>query len=380
RGAYSVAHEASEHYDRARENAAHLLLKCKTSEFIFTRNMTKASNIVAYGLEHPFLNSTPRGFEFSEPIVRWEKGDRIIGTVLEHHSNTMPWLRLAKRLGLEFVSAEPAEDHTLQPEDILKLMTDNTKLVAFQHISNALGSIHPIKEMTRAIKEKNPDCLVFIDGSQGPGHVPVDVKDIGCDFYGFSGHKGPLGPQGSGGLYVREGIIERMEPPEVGGGIIADVNPPHYRLRSDDPAKRFNAGTPNIPGMLGLGRAAVYTMEEIGVDAVDRRERKLAQMMIEAVKDLPGIHIYGPKEPKNRGGVVTFNIEGWLSHDISNALDSEWNILTRSGHHCCMPLSRWLGIWDEHGGNVRASFGYYNTEEEVDAIVDALRTLTGVKT
>ncbi|MDG6221273.1 MAG: cysteine desulfurase [Candidatus Thermoplasmatota archaeon] len=377
RGAYSVAHEASEHFEKARADSARLLLCCSPEEFIFTRSMTHSSNMVAYGLEHPRLDMTENGFQFGRPVVEWKQGDMIIGTVLEHHANTLPWIRLAKRNDLEFISASPARDQTLSPEDFLGLITEKTKLVAFQHVSNALGSIHPVKEITHAIKKENPGCLVFIDGSQGPGHVPVDVKEIGCDFYGFSGHKGPLGPQGTGGLYIRRGLIENMEPMEVGGGIISDVMPPEYRLRSDDPAKKFGSGTPNIPGMIGLGRAAIYTMEEIGIDAIDHRERELASRLIEGIESFPGIHIYGPENIRNRGGVVTFNIEGWMCHDVSNALDSKWNILTRSGHHCCIPLSRWLGIWDDYHGNVRASFGYYNTEAEVDMLIDALATLTG---
>ncbi len=376
RGAYSVAHHADEMYEKARENAARLLLNASPEEFIFTRNLTQGANIVAYALEHPLLTTTNEKFGPQEPLIKWEEGDRIIGTVLEHHSNTMPWIRLSVRVGARFEIVPPGEDMLLSPDIFAEKVDRKTKLVVFQHVSNALGSIHPVKEITRAIKDVNPECLVFVDGSQGPGHMPVDVKEIGCDFYGFSGHKGPLGPQGTGGLYVREGLIEKMEPMEVGGGMMADVTENTYKIRADRPAKKFDAGTPNIVGMIGLGRAAEYVAKDIGLENIDGRERFLAGKIIEGIKDLPGIEIYGPAKLENRGGVVAFNVEGWRCHDISAALDQEWKILTRSGHHCCLPLSRYLGILEKYGGSARASVGYYNLEDEVKLFVEAMETLT----
>ncbi|MCD6461749.1 MAG: cysteine desulfurase [Thermoplasmata archaeon] len=379
RGAYSVAHEAHERFERARENAAKLLLGCEPGEFVFTRNLTHASNIVAYALEHPLLTTKDGTFTLSEPLVDWKSGGKknIVGTMLEHHSNTMPWLRLAHHVGAEYRVVRPSNDMVLSPDDLLEAVDGNTRFVAFQHVSNVLGSIHPVREITRALKEAYPDIMVFIDGSQGPGHLPVDVKDIGCDFYGFSGHKGPLGPQGTGGLYIRKEVGERMDPMEVGGGMMADVTLEGYTVRTDAVGRRFDAGTPNIPGMIGLGRAAEYVAKDIGMDRIDERERHLAQRLIGRIKDLPGVKIYGPENPEHRGGVVTFTIEGWLCHDVSNALDDGWRILTRSGHHCCLPLARWLGTIDRYGGTTRASMGYYNMEREVDLLAEALESLTG---
>jgi cysteine desulfurase/selenocysteine lyase len=363
RGTYSIAQKASEKWAEARGNVSKILLNCGTEEFIFTRNLTEAANIVAYALEHPLLND---GKE-QEPIIKWKKGDRIVSTIMEHHSNFMMWLRLAKRLNLDFDVVKPANDCRLLPE--LFDIDEKTKFVSFQHVSNAVGTVHAVKEIIKKIKEKNPDCLVFVDGSQGPGHMPVNVNDLGCDFYGFSGHKGPLGPQGTGGLYVKKEIIEKMEPMILGGGIISDVAANGYRL-ADTYSKRFDAGTPNIPGMIGLGRAAEY-VNEIGVGNIERREKKLGGTLLDGLSRMKDVEVYGPDDDR---GTITFNIKAWRCHDVSLALD-EKNILTRAGHHCCIPFMRFLGIHEKYGGNVRVSFHYYNTEEEVEKVIDAIGEL-----
>ena len=382
RGTYSIAQKASEKWDEARRNVSKILLNCGAEEFIFTKNLTEAANIVAYALEHPLLND---GKE-QEPIIRWGRGDKIVSTIMEHHSNFMMWLRLAKRLNLCFSLVKPTNDCRLIPElfDCRESITfptlknlfhkfsridEKTKFVSFQHVSNAVGTVHDVKEIIKTIKEKNHDCLVFVDGSQGPGHMPVNVKDLGCDFYGFSGHKGPLGPQGTGGLYVKKELIEKMEPMILGGGIISDVTANGYRL-ADTYSKRFDAGTPNIPGLIGLGKAAEY-VNEIGLDNIEKREKKLGRMLIDGLRKIKDIEIYGPDDDR---GTVTFNIKGWRSHDVSLALD-EKNILTRAGHHCCIPFMKFLGIHEKYGGNVRISFHYYNTEEEVKKIIEAIGEL-----
>jgi len=378
RGAYSLAHVASEHWDEARKKAARLLLGCGPDEFVFTSGMTEGANIVAYALEHIPLDTFGGGFGYGDPVVEWKEGDRIVSTLLEHHANILPWMRLAEHVGASFDTATPTPDARLIPDIFEGMVDGSTRLVAFQHVSNAVGTIHDVKAITKYVKARNPDCLVFIDGSQGPGHVPVDVYDIGCDFYAFSGHKGPLGPPGTGGLFVRKELLANMEPMNIGGGIIANVSNIDYKLRSDMPSKKFDAGTPNIHGLIGLGRAAEYVMEEIGIENVDRRERVLARRLIEAVKLIPDVELYGPVEDlTHRGGVVTFNIKGWRSYDVSAALDENWKILTRAGHHCCLPAARWLGILDEYAGNVRASFGYFNQESEADLAAEAIKTLAG---
>jgi len=364
RGTYSIAQKASEKWNEARRNASKILLNCLPEEFIFTKNLTEAANMVAYALEHPLLND---GKE-QNPIVKWREGDRIVTTIMEHHSNFMMWLRLAKHLKLGFNPVKPANDCRLLPE-LFDIIDEKTKFVAFQHVSNAVGTVHNVEEIIKRIKEKNPRCLVFVDGSQGPGHMPVDVKKLGCDFYGFSGHKGPLGPQGTGGLYVKKELIEKMEPMLLGGGVISDVSENGYSL-ADTYSKRFDAGTPNIPGLIGLGKAAEY-VNEIGLRNIEKREKKLGRLLLNGLSRMKGIEIYGPDDDR---GTITFNIKGWRSHDVSLALD-EKNILTRAGHHCCIPFMRFLGIHEKYGGNVRVSFHYYNTEEEVEKITGAIREL-----
>lgn len=363
RGTYSIAQKASEKWDEARRNVSKILLNCLPEEFIFTKNLTEAANMVAYALEHPLFNDGKQ----QEPIIRWRKEDKIVTTIMEHHSNFMMWLRLTKHLNLGFGVVKPAKDCRLTPEFFE--IDEKTRFVSFQHVSNAVGTVHDVREIIKSIKEKNPGCLVFVDGSQGPGHMPVNVKDLGCDFYAFSGHKGSLGPQGTGGLYVKKELIEKMEPMLLGGGIISDVSENGYRL-ADTYSKRFDAGTPNIPGLIGLGRAAEY-VNEIGLEDIEKREKKLGRILLDGLSRMKDVEVYGSDDDR---GTITFNIKGWRSHDVSLALD-EKNILTRAGHHCCIPLMRFLGIHEKYGGNVRVSFHYYNTEEEVKKIIEAIRGL-----
>ena len=381
RGAYSIASLANEKWDLARAKAAKLLLNCKADEFIFTRNTTEAICMVAYALEHPLLDRVNGSFGEQEPIIKWEKGDNIVFSELEHHSNMMPWIRLARHVGAE-IKVVPFNRRTgqIEPSEVEKVVDERTKVLAIQHVSNVTGVIHPVEEFVKIAKEANPNCLVVIDGSQGPGHMPVDVKRIGCDAYAFSGHKGPLGPQGSGGLFVRSELLERMEPMEIGGGTIADVTTHDYKLRDDVLCKRWEAGTPSIACLIGLGRAAEYVAEEIGLERVRKREEELTEQFIEGLLDIPNVEIYGETEDMSiKAGVVSFNIKGWSSHDISMALDNEFKppILVRAGHHCAIPACRALGVYERYGGTVRASFHYYNTPEEVEAALKAIRKLAG---
>jgi cysteine desulfurase/selenocysteine lyase len=373
RGGYDLAVEATKQFDLAREYASKLLLNCKAEELVFTRNLTHASNIIAYALENKSLERINGKFEYRKPLVNWKKNDKIITTVMEHHANFMPWMRLAKNLGIATKILEPTSDGILLPETFLDAVDDNTKFVAFQHVSNSMGTIHPVKEIIKVIKEKNPSTLVYIDGSQGPGHLPVDVKKLGCDFYGFSGHKGPFGPPGTGGLYGREDLLANMAIMELGGGIVSDVTINDWEIQSEFASKRFDAGTPNIVGFIGLGRAARYVAEEIGLEAIMKREHLLTKMLIDEIIDLENVHTYVPQDPAYIGGTVTFNIDGWKCSELSLKLAKDWNILTRAGHHCTIPLMRFLNVLDKFGGHIRVTFHYFNTEEEVDTIVKAIK-------
>lgn len=376
RGAYSIAETATHKFEIARENTARLMMNCGPEEFIFTRNLSQCSNLIAYGLEHPALDTFDGEFKFKDPLVDWDGGN-IVGTIMEHNSNLMPWIRLSKRKGIDHRYVYPSEDFILKPEHFLDVADKNTKFAAFQHVSNSVGTVHPVKEIIKTLREVNPEMLIYVDGSQGPGHMPVDVKDLDCDFYGFSGHKGPLGPQGTGGLYIREEIMKKMEPQELGGGTVADVNPHDYTLRTDMTSRRFDAGTPNIQGLIGLGRASEYTALQIGLENVDERERMLARRLIDGIHHLEDIEIYSPRDNKYRGGVVTFNVKGMNCHDLALYLEEEYNVLTRAGAHCCHPLLKHMGIYDTFLGNDRASFSFFNTEEEVDTIIEGLTTLVG---
>ena len=380
RGSYAIANEATNKYDEARKTTAKLLLNADISEFIFARNFTQAANFVAYSLEHPLINrGSSSGLIEEEPLLQWTKGDNIVFSNLEHHSNMLPWIRLAKRRGIE-IKIVPFDRKTgrITAEEIDRIVDKHTKFVAIQQISNVTGMIHPVKEFTKLIKEKNSHCLVFVDGAQSVGHLNVDVQEIGVDFYGFSGHKGPMGPKGTGGLYVRSGLLKRMEPEEIGGGTIGGKNSVttfDYELRNDEIEKRWDAGTPNIAGLIGLGRAAIYVAEEIGLENIETREKMLTEQLLNGLAEIDKVEVYGSSKLENRSGTVAFNLKGLSSHDVSLFLSRCFKILTRSGHHCAIPAMCDLGIWDKYGGNVRVSFHYFNTPDEVEAIIHALKEM-----
>ncbi|MEM2109090.1 MAG: cysteine desulfurase [Candidatus Odinarchaeota archaeon] len=376
RGAYSIANRVTEEWDRAREDVARILLNCDAKYLIFTRNLTQATNIVAYALGNPPITVKNNSLTAKRPLIDWRSGDEIVTTIVEHHSNMLPWMRLAyyKKAKFKVIKNLP-KTGLITLEAVLDNISSKTKFLAFQHASNVFGTVNDVKSIIKAVKDVNPECLVYVDGSQGPGHMPVDVEDMGCDFYGFSGHKGPLGPAGTGGLYVRKNIIEEIEPIEVGGGVIANVTEDYYELRNDYPSKKFDAGSPNILGLIGLGEAARY-ISRIGLKRIHEAERKLISYLISGLSKINGVQIYGPEEPELKTGVLTFNLKGWSSHDLSLALDEKWRILTRAGHHCALPAIRWLGINESYRGNVRISFHYYNTLDEIDLALNALKQLS----
>ncbi|WEU40920.1 MAG: cysteine desulfurase [Candidatus Odinarchaeum yellowstonii] len=375
RGAYSIANRVTEEWDQARSDVARILLKCDPKNLIFTRNLTQATNIVAYALANPPLTVKNNRLISKRPLINWRRGDEIVTTIVEHHSNILPWMRLAyyKRAVFKMIKNLP-KTGLITVESVLQNITSKTRVLAFQHASNVFGTVNDVKSIIKAVKEVNPDCLIYVDGSQGPGHMPVEVEDLGCDFYGFSGHKGPLGPSGTGGLYVKKEIIEELEPIEIGGGVIVNVAEDYYELRRDYPSKKFDAGSPNILGLIGLGEASRY-IYRIGLKRIHERERRLTEYLLSELSKIKGLEIYGPMESEYKTGVVTFNLKGWSSHDLSLALDEKWKILTRAGYHCAMPAIRWLGVDEVHKGNVRISFHYYNTFEEVDTAIEALKQL-----
>lgn len=342
RGLHRATRRATEAFEAARGKIARVI-NAKPEEIVYTKNATEAINMVARGL-------------------RWQKGDKVVATVLEHHSNLIPWQRLerTKEVKLDLVPESP--DCLIELAASEKIIDEKTRLVTVSHVSNAIGSIQPIVEIGKLARDNG--ALFLVDAAQSVGHMPVDVKRIGCDFLAAPGHKGLLGPQGTGFLYVREDRFDELEPLLLGGGIVESVEEHSCKLVA--PPQVFDAGTPNIPGIIGLGRACEYVVE-IGIEKIEERERKLTEQMME-ISGIEHVQVYGPRDIEHRSGVVSFNVGGLDHHQVAAMLDEIANIAVRSGHHCAAPTMRHLGV----DGTVRASVYYYNLEEEVTKFVDVL--------
>ncbi len=340
RGAHRLARETTNHYEDARETVARFL-SAEPSKTILTKNTTEGINLIA--------NSYP-----------WEAGDHIVTTLLEHHSNLLPWLRLQKK-GVNVTVVNPDSMGIIDISTIENAFTEKTKLVAITQISNVFGSVQDVKGVTK-IAHRN-GIKVLIDGAQSAGHMPVNLKDLDCDFFATAGHKGLLGPQGTGVLYIKE--PEMLESASVGGGTVSDVSGYTYVLEPSPAC--FEAGTPNIPGVIGLGRAVEY-VEKIGVSEIEKYEIKLSREAAKRLSELEHVEVYGPED---RIGIVPFNVKGLHAHDVALILDQTRKICVRSGHHCAIPITRFLKV----DGTVRASFALYNTREEVDLLVNAVSGL-----
>ncbi|KKG11435.1 cysteine desulfurase [Methanosarcina sp. 2.H.A.1B.4] len=340
RGAHRLARETTNHYEDARETVARFL-NADPSKTVFTKNTTEGVNLVA--------TSYP-----------WEAGDHIITTMLEHHSNLLPWLRLQKK-GVNVTVVSPDRKGIIDPQMIENALTDRTKLIAVTQVSNVFGSIQNVNRITKIARRNGVKTL--IDGAQSAGHMPVDLKELDCDFFATAGHKGLLGPQGTGVLYIRQPDV--LESASVGGGTVSDVSGLSYTLEPSPAC--FEAGTPNIPGVIGLGRAVEY-VEKIGVSEIEKHEEKLSGEAAKRLSELEHVEVYGPE---NRAGIVPFNVKGLHAHDVALILDQTRKICVRSGHHCAIPITRFLEV----DSTVRASFALYNTEEEVDILVNAVNAL-----
>lgn len=337
RGAHRLAREATNRYEDARENVARFL-NAEPSKTVFMKNTTEGINLIA--------NSYP-----------WEAGDHIITTLLEHHSNLLPWLRLQKK-GVNVTVVSPDSKGKVDISSIEKAFTEKTKLIAITQVSNVFGSVQDVKNITRLAHRRG--IKVLIDGAQSAGHMPVSLKDLKCDFFATAGHKGLLGPQGTGVLYIKEPDV--LDSASVGGGTVSDVEGYTYVLEPSPAC--FEAGTPNIPGVIGLGRAVEY-VEKIGVSEIEAHEIKLSREAAKRLSELEHVEAYGPE---GRVGIVPFNVKGLHAHDVALILDQTRKICVRSGHHCAIPITRFLKV----DSTVRASFALYNTEEEVDILVNAV--------
>ena len=351
RGIHELSNRATDAYDRARGQVASLFGITDPAELIWTRGTTEGLNLIAYAWG----------------MANIRAGDEILLSVLEHHSNLVPWQILAKRSGARLRFLELDDQGRLDLSGLDFLLTERTKLVSIAHVSNALGTVNPVREI--AARAKAAGALMVVDGAQSAPHMPVDVPSLGADFYAFSGHK-MCGPTGIGGLWGRREVLEAMPPFHGGGDMIEFVE-----LESSTYApipNKFEAGTPNVAGAVGLGAAADY-LAGIGRDAILAHERHLMAYAVERLAEIPDLAILGPRNLEERSGVISFTLADIHPHDLATILDSE-GVAIRAGHHCTQPLMKCLGV----GSTARASFYLYNTTDEVDALVDALHRARGL--
>lgn len=345
RGVHTLGTIATDKYEGAREKTRRFINASSTEEIIFTRGTTTAINLVAESYGRANVG----------------EGDEIVITYLEHHSNLIPWQMLAKQKGATLKYIPLHEDGTINMEEAQNTITEKTKIVSTSHVSNVLGVINPIKELAEMAHSHG--AVMVVDGAQGAPHMKVDVRDLDCDFYAFSGHK-MCAPTGIGVLYGKKEHLEKMEPVEFGGEMIDFVG--LYESTWKELPWKFEAGTPIIAGAIGLG-AAIDFLNDIGSDAILEHEHKLAAYALERMSDIENLTIYGPNDPANRAGVITFNIDEVHPHDVATVLDAE-GIAVRAGHHCAQPLMKWL----ECSSTARASFYLYNTEQDIDRLVEGL--------
>jgi len=343
RGIHRLSQKASEEYGKARLKIARLINAKREDEVVFTKNTTESINLIANGIE-------------------WRKGDKIVTTLMEHHSNLIPWQRLNQQRGIDLSVVRPDREGLLNLSDFESAIDDRTRLVAVTHVSNVLGTITSVEEVVKVAHDHG--ALLLVDGAQSVPHMAVDVNRIGFDFLAFSGHK-MLGPTGIGVLYIREGLEGEIQPQSIGGGGIKDVTQEQYKL-ADGPA-RFESGTPPIAEAIGLGEAAEY-LRQRGLENIEVHEKELAKRIHEELQAIDRVEVYGPINPNHRTGIVSFNISQVNPHDVALALDISGNIMVRSGYHCCMPLLKdVLGLRE---GTVRASVYLYNTAQEVDKLIE----------
>ncbi|MGD7046224.1 cysteine desulfurase [Jeotgalibacillus proteolyticus] len=345
RGVHTLGTRATDRYEGAREKVKNFINAPSTQEVIFMRGTTTAINTVAQGYGREKVS----------------EGDEIVITHMEHHSNIIPWQQLAKATGATLKYVPLQEDGTLSLEDVRETVTKNTKIVSIMMVSNVLGTMNPIKEITQIAHENG--AIMVVDGAQAAPHMKVDVQDLDCDFFAFSGHK-MGGPTGIGVLYGKKDILNKMEPIEFGGEMIDFVGLQESTWK--ELPWKFEGGTPIIAGAIGLG-AAIDFLEEVGLEEIEKHEHHLAAYAMDKMSQIDDMTIYGPADPQERAGLVTFNLADLHPHDLATVLDAE-GIAIRAGHHCAQPLMKWLNV----SSTARASFYLYNTEEDIDKLVAGL--------
>ncbi|MBI2338073.1 SufS family cysteine desulfurase [Candidatus Daviesbacteria bacterium] len=383
RGIYWESEEATRKYEEVRDKAAKLI-NAEREEIIFTKNTTESINLVAKTLrychsersharggrseESPNLfEAHIRGRSFALRAQDDKKNGKILVSVMEHHSNLVPWQIVISNIKeqkskMDFLDINKEGELDLSGLDKKLKGVD---LVAITHVSNVLGTINPVEEITK--KAHQAGALVLIDGAQAVPHMKVDVKKLGCDFYAFSAHK-MLGPSGVGVLWMRKSIAQSLSPFLTGGGMVSKVSLKEVQYL--DSPQKFEAGTPNIEGVIGFGAAIDY-LQKLGMDKVREHEKSLTEYALEKLQKVQGLNIYGPLEIQKRGGIISFNLAGVHPHDVASLLDQD-GIAVRAGSHCAMPLHQRLGV----KSSVRISFYIYNNLEDVDKLVTSLRAIS----
>ena len=345
RGIHALSEEATREFEESREIIANFINANSPAEIIFTKGATESINLVAQSFGEKFI----------------EKNDEILISTMEHHSNIVPWQILSQRKDAKLKIVPVSDNGEIIIDELEKLVTTKTKVVALNHVSNALGTINPVTKLTKIAKKFG--AKVLIDGAQGCVNDFVDVQRIGCDFYVFSGHKA-LGPTGIGVLYGRQDLLEEMPPWQGGGDMIKKVT--FEQTTFNDLPYKFEAGTPNISGAIGLAEALKY-LSKIGLNEIVNHEKKLLEMATRRALEVPNLKIIGKAE--NKAAIISFVIDNAHPQDIGTLLDQQ-GVAIRSGHHCVMPLMERLGL----EGTARASFCLYNNEEDVNAVFDAVET------
>ncbi|PYK80863.1 MAG: cysteine desulfurase [Verrucomicrobia bacterium] len=343
RGLHELSSRATEAYERSRRRVAEYLGAASPEEIVFTRGTTESINLVAQAWGGKFLR----------------EGDVILLTEMEHHSNLVPWQLLAERIGVRLRFVPVRDDGTLALEQLSSLLTREVKLFAFTHVSNSLGTINSVADLCE--EARNVGALTLIDAAQSAGHLPINVRELGCDFLAFSGHK-MCGPTGIGALYGRAEILSAIPPWHGGGEMIVSVTLERSAFKKAP--HRFEAGTPNIAGAIGL-EAAIDYIEQIGRPAIFEHDMQLAHYAMERLEELPGMRVLGPRA--ERGALVGFVMKSAHPHDLTTFAD-RYGLALRGGHHCNQPLMRRFGL----PGTTRASFYFYNTKEEIDRMIEIL--------
>lgn len=349
RGIYTTSEEATAAFEEARGKVARFIGAWHPEEIVFTRNTSESINLVMYALSRGNLH-----------------GSEFVTSIMEHHSNFVTWQQLTLGLGLPFLIWNIDSSGMLDLKDLEKLVSRKTKLLAITAVSNVLGTMNPIRQISKIVKRINPNCLVLVDAAQATPHMAINVRDWGADFVAFSSHK-MLGPTGVGVLWGRKEVLEELSPYQYGGDMIKEVHV-EKTIFADLPHK-FEAGTPHIAGVIGLGAAVDY-LDNLGMDAVRRHEIEITDHALKALSRVKGVMVYGPSKAKDRGGVIAFTMKGIHAHDIAQLLDED-NVCIRAGHHCAMPLHEYLKI----PATARASFYVYTTKKDVDALVVGLERI-----